>query len=75
MNVGPAKTVARVEAAEAVEIARDGVPVARLVPIEVPSSAGKRFLAARGSLAGRISLGQDFELTEAELDDMLDGPA
>lgn len=79
VNVGQAKTdlsklLVRVEAGEAVEIARDGVPVARLVPIEVPASAGKRFLAARGSLAGRIWLAEDFEFTEAELDDMLGGP-
>jgi len=77
VNVGQAKTnlsklLARVEAGEAVEIARDGVPVARLVRIESPSSVGKRFLAASGSLAGRISLADDFEFTEAELDDMLD---
>lgn len=79
VNIGQAKTdlsklLVRVEAGESIEIARDGVPVARLVPIELPSSAGKRFLAARGSLAGRISLAEDFEFTEAELDDMLDGP-
>ena len=79
VNVGQAKTdlsklLARVEAGEAVEIARDGVPVARLVRIELPSSVGKRFLAARGSLAGRISLTDDFEFTDAELDDMLGAP-
>ncbi len=78
VNVGQAKTdlsklLARVEAGEIVEIGRDGVPVARLVQIELPSSPGKRFLAARGSIAGRISLAGDFELTEAELDDMLNG--
>jgi len=48
--------------------------VARLVTVEVPSSAGKRFLAARGSLAGRIWLAEDFEFTEAEVEDMLGGP-
>lgn len=79
VNVGQAKThlsklLAQVEAGEAVEIARDGVPVARLVRIELPSTAGSRFLAARGSLAGRIALGDDFEFTDAELDDMLDEP-
>jgi prevent-host-death family protein len=52
VNVGQAKTdlsklLARVEAGETVEIARAGVPVARLVRIEPSSSAGKRFLAAR----------------------------
>ena len=80
VNVGQAKTdlsklLARVEAGEAVEIARDGVPVARLVQIKPPTSPGQRFLAARGSLAGRIRLAEDFELTDAELDDMLDAPA
>ncbi len=79
VNVGQAKTnlsklLARVEAGEAVEIARDGVPVARLVRIEPPSSPGSRFLAARGSLAGRIALADDFEFTDAELDDMLEEP-
>lgn len=80
VNVGQAKTdlsklLARVEAGEAIEIARDGVPVARLVRIDVPESAGSRFLAARGSLAGRISVADDFEFTDAELDDMLDASA
>jgi len=79
VNVGQAKTdlsklLALVEAGEAVDIARDGVPVARLVPIELPSSPGERFLAARGSLAGRIKLAEDFEFSAAELDEMLDGP-
>jgi prevent-host-death family protein len=80
VNVGQAKTelsklLARVEAGETVEIARDGIPVARLVRIERPVSPGARFLSARGSLAGRISIAEDFELTEAELDEMLDAPA
>jgi len=76
VNVGQAKTdlsklLARVEAGESVEIARDGVPVARLVRIEHPS-AGARFLAARGSLAGQITMSDDFEFSDAELDEMLD---
>lgn len=80
MNVGQAKTdlsklLARVEAGEDVEIARDGVPVARLVRIEPPSGPGERFLAARGSLAGAITISEDFEFTEEEIDEMLDGPA
>jgi prevent-host-death family protein len=78
VNVGRAKTdlsklLARVEAGEDVEIARDGVPVARLVAIDSSPGPGARFLAARGSLAGRISIGDDFEFTEEELDQMLDG--
>jgi prevent-host-death family protein len=80
VNVGQAKTdlsklLARVEAGEDVEIARDGVPVARLVRIDVTPGPGARFLAARGSLAGRISIGEDFEFTDEEIDQMLDDPA
>ena len=76
VNVGQAKTelsklLARVENGEEVEIARDGVPVARLVRVE-PSTTGSRFLAAQGSLAGSIEIGEDFELSEAEIDAMLD---
>jgi prevent-host-death family protein len=80
VNVGQAKTdlsklLARVEAGEEVEIARNGVPVARLVRIEPTHGVGVRFLAAGGSLAGRITVGDDFEFTEAELDEILDEPA
>jgi len=80
VNVGQAKTelsklLARVEAGEEVEIARDGQPVARLIPIDRPDGPGARFLAARGALAGQISIAEDFEFTEAELDEILDEPA
>jgi prevent-host-death family protein len=76
VNVGQAKTdlsklLARVEAGEDVEIARDGVPVARLVRIDPAPGPGTRFIAARGSLAGQISIGEDFELTDDEVDEML----
>ena len=76
VNVGKAKSdlsrlLARVEAGEDVEIARDGVPVARLVPIE-RSSPGAKFLAAHGSLAGAIRIADDFELSDEELDAMLE---
>lgn len=79
VNVGKAKTdlsklLARVESGESVEIARDGVPVARLTRIE-PSMPGSRFLAARGALSGRILIGDDFEFTDDDLDDLLDDPA
>ena len=79
VNVGQAKTelsklLARVEAGEEIEIARDGVPVARLVRVE-PSPPGSRFLAAHGTLWGAITIGDDFEFSEAELDAMLDDPA
>lgn len=77
VNVGQAKTnlsslLARVEAGEDVEIARDGTPVARLVAIEPAPGPGARFLAERGSLAGQISIAGDFELTDGEIDQMLD---
>lgn len=80
VNVGQAKTelsrlLARVEAGEEVEIARDGVPVARLVRIEPPAGPGARFLAAHGSLAGQISVAEDFELSDDEIDAMLDASA
>ena len=78
VNVGQAKTelsrlLARVEAGEEVEIARDGVPVARLTRVEPSSGVGATFLAAHGSLAGQIKLGEDFEFTEEEVDELLDG--
>jgi prevent-host-death family protein len=80
VNVGQAKTdlsklLVRVEAGEDVEIARDGVPVARLVRIDPSPGPGARFLAARGSLAGRIAIGEDFEFSDEELDELLDEPA
>lgn len=81
VNVGQAKTglsklLARAEAGEDVEIARNGVPVARLVRIDRSARPGERFLSARGSLAGQIWIGEDFELTDAEIDEMVgDAPA
>ena len=77
VNVGQAKTdlsklLARVEAGEDVEIARDGVPVARLVRVE-PSTPGSRFLASHGKLAG-ITIGEDFEFSDAEIEALLDDP-
>jgi prevent-host-death family protein len=77
VNVGQAKTqlsklLARVEAGEEVEIARAGTPVARLVRIESELGPGARFLAARASLSGQISIAEDFELTEAEIEEMFD---
>lgn len=75
VNVGQAKTelsrlIAAALAGEDVEIARDGVPVVRLVPIE-RSNPGARFLASKGSLAGKIRISDDFEFTDAELDEIL----
>jgi prevent-host-death family protein len=76
VNVGQAKTdlsklLARVEAGEEVEIARDGIPVARLVRVE-PPTPGTRFLAAQGSLAESITLSDDHEHSDAEIDAMLE---
>ena len=78
VNVGQAKTdlsklLTRVEAGEDVVIARDGVPVARLVRIE-PSTPGSRFLAARGKLSGSITIGEDFEFSDAEIEALLEDP-
>ena len=78
VNVGQAKTdlsklLARVEAGEEVEIARDGVPVARLVRVE-PSTPGSRFLEARGKLAGSIIIGEEFEFSDTEIDALLEDP-
>lgn len=80
VNVGHAKTnlsklLAQVEAGGEVEIARDGEPVARLIPIVADAGPGKRFLASRGSLAGKISIGDDFELSDEEIDDLFEGEA
>lgn len=73
VNVGQAKTdlsklLARVEAGEEVEIARNGAPVARLVSAEPEESPGRRFLAMKGVLKGQIEIGEDFELTDAEIE-------
>lgn len=77
VNVGQAKTdlsklLARAEAGEDIEIARNGIPVARLIRLERPPRPGERFLAARGSLAGQIQIADDFELEDVEIDEMLD---
>lgn len=76
VNVGQAKTdlsklIARAEAGEDVQIARDGVPVVRLVKVE-PMTAGQRILANWGSMRGEFVVGDDFEWTEEEIDEMLD---
>ncbi len=78
MNVGQAKTdlsklLVAVEAGEDVEIARNGVPVAKLVKVE-PLTAGQRFLAARGSLPELRPLLDVPDLSEEELDAIYDKP-
>jgi prevent-host-death family protein len=75
VNVGDAKTnlsqlLARVETGEDVEIARNGVPVARLVRIEREMTPGQKFLATAGAMAGQIWIADDYEFSEQELDEM-----
>jgi prevent-host-death family protein len=75
VNVGQAKTnlsrlLARVEAGEEVEIARNGVPVVRLVRIEPEMTPGEKFLAGAGAMAGQIWISDDFEFSEEELNEM-----
>jgi prevent-host-death family protein len=75
VNVGDAKTnlsslLARVEAGEDVEIARNGVPVAKLVRVEREMRPGEKFLARAGAMAGQIWISDDFEFSEEELDEM-----
>ena len=76
VNVGQAKSelsrlIALALAGEDVEIARDGVPVVRLVALN-QAKPGDLFLTSSGSLRGQIRIGDDFEFTDAELDEMLD---
>jgi prevent-host-death family protein len=75
VNVGDAKTnlsqlLARVEAGEDIEIARNGVPVAKLVRVEREMTPGEKFLAGAGAMAGEIWISEDFEFSEQELDEM-----
>jgi prevent-host-death family protein len=75
VNVGQAKTelsklLARAEAGEEVEIARNGVPVVRLVRVEPEMKPGEKFFATAGALAGQIWISDDFELAEEELDEI-----
>jgi prevent-host-death family protein len=75
VNVGQAKTdlsrlLARVEDGEEIEIARNGVPVARLVRVEPSERPGERFLKGWGAMAGQIWISEDFEFSEQELDEM-----
>ena len=75
VNVGQAKTelsklLARVEAGEEVEIARNGVPVARLVKAEQAESPAAWFHALRGKAAGATWVSDDFEFTAEEIDEL-----
>jgi prevent-host-death family protein len=76
VNVGDAKAnlsalLARAEQGEDIEIARDGVPVARLTRLERPPRPGQRFAGLKGTLAGQVFLSEDFEFSDHEIDEML----
>lgn len=59
---------------EDVEIARNGVPVAKLVRVE-PQTVGQKMLASWGSLKGQIQVDDDGPtFTEEELDEIYDNP-
>jgi prevent-host-death family protein len=66
-NIHEAKThfsrlLVRVAAGESVTIANAGKPVAKLVPVDAPDGAPKRF----GFLAGQISVPDDFDTMGAD---------
>jgi len=56
-KTGLSKLVERAEAGEEIIIARNGMPVARLVPIASTNSLA----SLHGALAGRIHLADDFD--------------
>jgi hypothetical protein len=47
----------------------------RLVARAEPATPGERFIAARGSLATSITVGDEFEYSDEEIDEILDAPA
>lgn len=57
--------VERAEAGEEIVIARNGTPVARLVPVRATSS----FASVRGSLRGQIHIAEDFDELPADIAD------
>ena len=81
VNVGQAKTdlsklLAAVEAGEEVEIARNGVPVARLVKVE-PRTVGQRLIDSWGSGAEGFVLREGWDdptFTEEALDEIYSNP-
>ncbi len=64
------RLLALVDAGNDVQIARNGVPIARLVRIEREMTPGEKFFAMKGALAGQIWISEDFEFSEDELDEM-----
>ncbi len=79
VNVGEAKTnlsklIARAEAGEEVEIARDGVVVAKLVKAMPKQTAGEWWKSIEGIGSGTGWIGPDFEHSEEELDEIYDSP-
>lgn len=73
MNIYEAKTqlsklVDRAASGEEIVIARNGRPVARLVPLQRAGRTG------RGSLRGQIWMAPDFDETPQEVLDALDEP-
>lgn len=76
VNIGQAKSelsrlIVAAEAGEDVEIARDGIPVVRLTAVG-ETKPGTKFLESAGALHGKITISDDFEFTDAELDEILE---
>lgn len=75
INVGQAKNelsklLARAEAGEEIEIARDGVPVVRLVRL-IPEKPGEKFLRMWETGESHPRFDEDrFEFTEEELHEL-----
>lgn len=76
VNIHEAKThlsrlIEKVEAGEAVTIARAGKPVVKLVPVDAPEPKKKRRL---GFMAGQFTVPDDFDrMGETEIQAMFEG--